>query len=338
MAIFYEKIKGCSTETTGNNSEQKDLWTFLKWGSASGLKTHTIENFRTQFIPSLIVSGSGAIVRSETDKSVYDFGRLIVSGQTPDNPTNLGTEYYGQYLYTDLCIDKTNTLHLNKIEGVNQDKMISFNECLSVSKDTIDFHTSDKNSDLNFVLKNKDSTTLFEIAKQSNVTRITSKVDTIAFNNIKTCTFTAKNNETNDYPFQFTGDVKMDGNISVTGSLTSTSKIEALYFNATSDFRAKTILGKVPNALNTIVDTPIYEYFYTDDAKKTELIGILAQDLLKNGDEFHIVNNQSATGVNGDYMTIKEDRLVFVLWKAVQELEAKIKTLRQEVKELREGK
>ena len=332
MAIFYEKIKGCSIETTGNNSEQKDLWTFLKWGSASGLKTHTIENFRIQFIPSLIVSGSGGTVKSETDKSVYDFGRFIVSGEKQKDFTDKGNTYFGQYLYTDLCINESNTLFLNKIESVNESSAIHFNDCASISKDTINFHVPEDKSQLTFCLQDKDQSDFLNIKTTGTTNSITSNAQTITFQNVGTCSFVEMDNHYGPAPFSFTGD------ISVTGSLTSTSKIEALYFNATSDSRAKTILGKVPNALSTIVDTPIYEYFYTDDAKKTELIGILAQDLLKNGDEFHIVNNQSATGVNGDFMTIKEDRLTFVLWKALQELTEEVKELRNEVNELRGGK
>ncbi len=335
MAIFYEKIKGCSTETTGNNSEQKDLWTFLKWGSASesDLKTHIIENFRTQFIPSLIVSGSGGTVKSETDKSVYDFGRFIVSGEKQTGFTDRGDTYFGQYLYTDLCINESNTLFLNQIESINDSSTINFNDCASISKDTINFHVPAEKSQLTFCLKDKSQNDLLNIHTTGTTHSITSNAQAITFQNVGTCYFKEMDNRYGDSaPFSFTG------NISVTGSLTASSKVEALYFNATSDSRAKTILGKVPNALNTIVDTPIYEYFYTDDAKKTELIGILAQDLLKNGDEFHIVNNQSATGVNGDFMTIKEDRLTFVLWKALQELTEEVKELRNEVNELRGGK
>ena len=186
--------------------------------------------------------------------------------------------------------------------------------------------------------RSKQPKEFYKINTSQTPTSLTSEIETLTFNNITSCSFNQKDNETNSYPFQFKGGVKMDGDTLVTGSLKANSKVEALYFNATSDSRAKTILGKVPNALSTIVDTPIYEYFYTDDAKKTELIGILAQDLLKNGDEFHIVNNQSATGVNGDFMTIKEDRLTFVLWKALQELTEEVKELRNEVNKLRGGK
>ena len=240
-------------------------------------------------------------------------GNFLVAGHTPED----GKKYTissssHQYIYTDLCFgNKESKLYVENIEGLeNENKTISFNECVNITNNTLTV----QGDAASFVIKDK-STSSKEFYKIniSSTPALTSEIQTLTFNNITSCSFKQKDNETASYPFQFKGGVKMDGDTLVTGSLTANSKVEALYFNATSDSRAKTILGKVPNALSTIVDTPIYEYFYTDDAKKTELIGILAQDLLKNGDEFHIVNNQSATGVNGDFMTIKEDRLTFVL-------------------------
>lgn len=335
MAIFYEKIKGCSTDTTG--SGDKDLWSIVKWGGVpnnSNWTTKTIDNFNLVFIPSLEVHGS-----SNEDTAKYNFGNFLVAGPTPasEDKYDKGQSYYGQYIYTDLCFGKKGSkLYVEHIEGLkNTNKTISFNECVNITKDTLTV----QGDTVSFVMKdNSKQAKEFYKIDISSTPALTSEIQQLTFNNIKTCIFSANNSEADSYPFQFTGAVKMDGDTLVTGSLTASSKVEALYFNATSDSRAKTILGKVPNALSTIVDTPIYEYFYTDDAKKTELIGILAQDLLKNGDEFHIVNNQSATGVNGDFMTIKEDRLTFVLWKALQELTEEVKELRNEVNELRGGK
>ena len=334
MAIFYEKIKGCSINTTGTSN--KDLWSIVKWGGIpkdSILTTDEIQNFNLVFIPTLTVHGA-----TTAASSTYNLGNFLVAGHTPED----GKKYTissssHQYIYTDLCFgNKESKLYVENIEGLeNENKMISFNECVNITTDTLTV----QGNTTSFVMKDK-STPSKEFYKIdiSSTPALTSEIQTLTFNNITSCSFKQKDNGTDSYPFQFKGGVKMDGDTLVTGSLTANSKVEALYFNATSDSRAKTILGKVPNALSTIVDTPIYEYFYTDDAKKTELIGILAQDLLKNGDEFHIVNNQSATGVNGDFMTIKEDRLTFVLWKALQELTEEVKELRNEVNELRGGK
>lgn len=334
MAIFYEKIKGCSIDTTGTSN--KDLWSIVKWGgvpSKSDLTTNEIKNFNLVFIPTLTVHGATAA------SSTYNFGNFLVAGPTPEDSKKYTISSSAhQYIYTDLCFgNKDSKLYVEHIEGLeSENKTISFNECVNITKNTLTVQGDTPS----FVMKDrsKQPKEFYKINTSQTPTSLTSEIETLTFNNITSCSFNQKDNETNSYPFQFKGGVKMDGDTLVTGSLKANSKVEALYFNATSDSRAKTILGKVPNALSTIVDTPIYEYFYTDDAKKTELIGILAQDLLKNGDEFHIVNNQSATGVNGDFMTIKEDRLTFVLWKALQELTEEVKELRNEVNKLRGGK
>lgn len=328
MAIFYEKIKGCSTDTTGNSN--KDLWSILKWGEVpEGLNTTAIENFRIDFIPSLEVHGS-----SNEDKSKYNFGHFLVAGPTPKQPYSPGSNYIGQYIYTDLCFgNQESKLYVEKIQGLDtkSNNTVSINNFVNITQSKFAI-TADDNNNATFVMNNKDDDdAVYEISLASDNTTLTSHISKLNFHDIQLCSFSPAPTGADASPFQFQGAVK------VTGEIQSTSKIEGLYFNATSDSRAKTILGKAPDALNTVVDTPIYEYFYKDDAKKTELIGILAQDLLKKHDVFHIVDNQSATGVDGDYMTIKEDRLVFILWKAVQELEAEVKTLRQEVRELRGG-
>lgn len=328
MAIFYEKIKGCSIDTTGSGEE--DLWSILKWGTAKGLSTTAINNFCIDFIPSLEVHGS-----SNEDTAKYDFGHFLVTGPTPkdDDEKYTTSSSAHQYIYTDLCFGKKGSaLYVEDIKGLDNNKTLTINDFVNITNNTLTV----QGDAASFVMKNK-STPLNEFYK-INSTSLTSKIQKLTFQNITSCSFSQQDDGTDSYPFQFKGGVQIDGDTLVTGSLKANFKVEALYFNATSDSRAKTILGKVPNALNTIVDTPIYEYFYTDDAKKTELIGILAQDLLKNGDEFHIVNNQSATGVNGDFMTIKEDRLTFVLWKALQELTEEVKELRNEVNKLRGGK
>lgn len=92
--------------------------------------------------------------------------------------------------------------------------------------------------------------------------------------------------------------------------------IEAGSFNATSDARAKTNLIELPLAYaRSFVDnTPVYTFTYKDS--DTPSIGVLAQDLLKNTwftNNFSLVNNVDATGKNGDYMSVKESKLVYIL-------------------------
>jgi hypothetical protein len=64
--------------------------------------------------------------------------------------------------------------------------------------------------------------------------------------------------------------------------------------------------------------------------------GILAQDLLEaQPKELDLVSNTHATGENNDYMSIKHDKLMFVLMKAIQEQQKQIEQLKAEIEFLK---
>lgn len=109
----------------------------------------------------------------------------------------------------------------------------------------------------------------------------------------------------------------------------------ALYFNATSDIRAKTNLQHASfKALNIVKSLPIYTFNYKETGSPS--IGLIAQDAAKIsfGSDFSLVNNETASGENGDYMTIKESKLIYILWKAIQEQQEQINYLTSLVKDL----
>lgn len=109
----------------------------------------------------------------------------------------------------------------------------------------------------------------------------------------------------------------------------------ALYFNATSDIRAKTKVQHASfKALNIVKSLPVYTFNYKETGSPS--IGLIAQDAEKIsfGSDFSLVNNENASGENGDYMTIKESKLIYVLWKAIQEQQEQINYLTSLVKDL----
>lgn len=119
------------------------------------------------------------------------------------------------------------------------------------------------------------------------------------------------------------------------GSLYIQKSCNALYFNATSDIRAKTNLQHASfKALNIVKSLPIYTFNYKETGSPS--IGLIAQDAAKIsfGSDFSLVNNETASGENGDYMTIKESKLIYVLWKAIQEQQEQINYLTSLVKDL----
>jgi len=116
----------------------------------------------------------------------------------------------------------------------------------------------------------------------------------------------------------------------------SSSYIQGTYFNATSDRRAKTdIVQSTFSALDIVNKLPIYNFKYKSDNSNS--IGIIAQEALKvNAGDFDLVINPQASGENGDYMSVKESKLVYITWKAIQEQQKIIDNQSKEIEELKQ--
>lgn len=139
----------------------------------------------------------------------------------------------------------------------------------------------------------------------------------------------------------FKGDLTLEPGKTLTcGDSTRVDKdyIQAPYFNATSDKRAKTNIQPFNNnALDIINKLQTYTYNYINS--NTKSYGLMAQDLLDvdlNG--FSFVDNKTATGENHDYMTIHESKLVYLLIEAIKEQQTQINELKQKLEELTNGK
>lgn len=132
-----------------------------------------------------------------------------------------------------------------------------------------------------------------------------------------------------------TGYIHSDSYIDADSYIHSDSYCEAVYFNATSDIRAKeNIKPATYNALELINKLQIYTYNYIN--KPESVTGIIAQELLEaQPKELDLVSNTNATGENGDYMSIKNDKLMFVLMKAIQEQQEQIERLESEIAKLK---
>lgn len=121
-------------------------------------------------------------------------------------------------------------------------------------------------------------------------------------------------------------------------TIIDSTKVEAPYFNATSDRRAKEdplpFNGKALNIINQI---QTFTYRYKDT--KQVSYGVMAQDLLDiKINDFSFVENAAATGENGDYMSVRESKLVYLLLEGIKELQIEVNNLRKEVEELKNGK
>lgn len=125
--------------------------------------------------------------------------------------------------------------------------------------------------------------------------------------------------------------------IKATSAISSDGPITAVYFNATSDKRAKTdIKPLLIDALKLVRETQLYSFKYKET--DTPSIGIIAQDVQDiNINGFKLVDNEEATGKDLDYMTIHESKLTYILWKAVQEQQKEIEELRNELRILKKN-
>jgi hypothetical protein len=108
--------------------------------------------------------------------------------------------------------------------------------------------------------------------------------------------------------------------------------VKAPFFNATSDRRAKENIRKSDfSALSIVNSLPIYTFNYKDSDKPS--IGVIAQEAAKfSVDDFSLVENIEATGENNDYMSIKESKLIYILWKAIQEQQEEIEKLKSQLR------
>lgn len=108
--------------------------------------------------------------------------------------------------------------------------------------------------------------------------------------------------------------------------------VKAPYFNATSDARAKENIRKADfSALSIVNSLPVYNFNYKNSEKPS--IGVIAQEALDfNINGFSLVENENATGEEGDYMSIKESKLIYILWKAIQEQQKEIEELKLQLR------
>ena len=126
------------------------------------------------------------------------------------------------------------------------------------------------------------------------------------------------------------------GSAYIGGEIYVTNYCEAQYFNARSDKRAKeNIQPFSDNALDIVKNINTYTFNYKNNPNQVSY-GILAQDLLDvNINNFNFINNKEATGINDDYMSIKESKLVYLLIEAVKEQQKEIEDLKTELKALK---
>ena len=301
MAVYYKWIKGCAV----NSTLETGLWTYLKWGSG------------------------------DVSTSVTNLPHIYTYKGKQDNPE---TENDLGYILTNKATD----ISLESNWKFNNNHSLSFynNNSTPVEKakfysDTNTFYIStqdwiiNNSSGSNEVIMHYygGTTKKIEIGNTNYPTHI---LGTLKVNETTTLQNTIIENTTNATSAT-TGALVVTGGIGIGGAIYSGSSCTAEYFNATSDKRAKENIRPANySALDLIKKLPVYIYNYKNTTET--VTGILAQDLLEaQPEELDLVSNINATGKNNDYMSIKNDKLMFVLLKAIQEQQEQIEQLKSEI-------
>lgn len=305
MAVYYKWIKGCAV----NSTLETGLWTYLKWGNG------------------------------DVGTSATNLPHLYTSKGRQDNPTNdLG--YILTNKATDISLEsdwKFNNNHSLSFYNNNSTPL----ERAKFYSDTDSFYISTQNWIINDSIDSNEAimhyyggiTKKIEIGNTNYPTHIlgTLKVNSTAtFQNTIIESTTNATSATN-------AALVVAGGIGVSGAIYSGSSCTAEYFNATSDKRAKENIRLANySALDLIKKLPVYIYNYKNNTET--VTGILAQDLLEaQPEELNLVSNVNATGENNDYMSIKNDKLMFVLLKAIQEQQEQIEQLKSEIAKLKKS-
>lgn len=339
MAIFYNHIKGCGKNTTGttNNLDQSatktsvgEAWSWIKWADTlTYTKNPSADLAYVENNPYIYLNNAN-LTNSTPEDSPLSLGRIITSRSKEQC---IHTSFnFKSTLQIDNSTTIKNSLFITG-EGTNKASVIGQN----------------KQHDIAFI--NQSKLYLFK-----TVTPDCSKTPNQWGNycSISTDIYS-------DAPWLVIGCDKSDGshggiymgisdltienkqqdgtdkgaNLRLSGDAFISNKCEALYFNATSDRRAKSNITPAEfSALDIIKQLPIYTFNYLNDPKLS--VGLIAQEAAEyNLDGFNMVDNLDASGEFGDFMQMKESKLVYVLWKAVQELSAEVEELKAEIASLK---
>lgn len=315
MAVFYKWLKGCESGASLDVGQ----WSYISWGGKTG-STSGVENvasdinitpetWTTDIMPTLQVS----IGRKE-ESQLNDVGYFL----TNKMPT--------PWFESDFVENKILYFTDNEPAGS------SFSDVEHTSfQQQEDFQiTSTTNMNIKATNKEIHLQTNFKLDKDGNV--LTNKDFTLeeALAVLNTCQIGGSKDAFDD-----SNVLGVAGNSYFNGMIKTTKQCEAQWFNATSDARAKENIKPASySALELIEKLPIYTYNYKNNNET--VTGILAQDLLiAQPSNLELVSNTNASGENNDYMSIKNDKLMFVLMKAIQEQQEQIKKLQSEIEILK---
>ena len=304
MAVYYKWIKGCAA----GSALDTGLWTYLQWGNGE------VETSVTN-LPHIYTSEG----KQDNLENKNDLGYILTN-----KATNISIE-------SDWKFNNNHSLSFNENDTTERAKFYSDNQGFYLS--TKNWTVSDS-SDSNATMMRfyEENTKKIEIGGNNYPTYI---LGTLEVNSTTTLKGIVSIENTTNATSTTTGALQVAGGIGVGGAVYSGSSCTAVFFNATSDKRAKENIRPANySALDLIKKLPVYIYNYKNSDET--VTGLLAQDLLEaQPEELDLVSNVNATGENNDYMSIKQDKLLFVLMKAIQEQQKEINELKSEIAKIK---
>lgn len=320
MAVYYKWVKGCQRAA----DLEKGLWTYFSWGNSneSGVpaEDETISSAGTFIMPKLHVRCGKEDDLTKDGDSARDLGYVITSKMPrPLLNMDIVTNHTMYFTYTDYLTEN------GELPSAKAWMQQTANDFIINSSATLKLQ----------------ATTAVEAAGVATFTssaitlsKATSLGETLSVTGASTLTgkATLKN--------KLELDTNEDSDsIKTKGGISATKECSALYFNATSDMRAKENIELANySALELVSNLPVYNYNYKNNPNE-RVTGILAQDLVKaQPKDLDLVSNINASGENNDYMSIKNDKLMFVLLKAIQEQQEEIKLLKDKIDILEKNK
>lgn len=360
MAIFYKHIKGCSSGSTGVAGSTTDLWTWIKWANISSNSNLTTASVNE--LPSIWLNKSNVL---ETEPGI-DAGKIITSkasNQTIDSffkfNAGIRIDFDQKFLQsTEMRCETDETVEGYTLETNSDLWLAGSSLILADSKGTT---TVVNNYDEPFghvFFINEENGVLEEVedaegedeevdTRNKNVLKIVSNTSVVSTGETPGAKqgqilFQAKRHTFDGHiwaqnSLYVGGRTEREEDSSLEeGVIKATQKCEALYFNATSDSRAKTNITPAKfSALSVVNNLPIYTFNYLSNPEKLT-VGLIAQEAAQHDlDGFNMVDNLNATGLNNDMMQMKESKLVYILWKAVQELSAEVEDLKSQIHNLK---
>lgn len=324
--IFWNYIKGLNGDSQNNTTNL--IYSYLVW-SKEKLDNSTIyENYR----PELIVSDKQKLEKQDdgTYKDGINLGKILTEKGgwrfSNDSGTNSWNFRWDNQGANNLII--TNTLndnrHLRYIYTPHY--RCQFLTVMDGFKNSIETNASGGDWDYNTSIFNCHQA----ITEGKNERHIIMLHDRIHFSADNDGT-----GENNNCSAKFD---KCDITITEDSTFTAKCTINATSFNATSDIRAKTnIKPLLMSATNYLSNLKLYSYNYKSDNSKS--IGIIAQEVeqqpIRDLNNEEILNLANTPKDDEAFYTIKQDKLVYLCIKAIQEQNEEIKMLKKEIENLK---